>query len=229
MKTHPSNNKPRDAKSVKTDDKKPPKTSILTASDEINASTAEKINKNGRITIGINLDSDGKLDFDGMRAGTKEKLRELIIDPEVARAVGVSAPSAVQSEINVIAPETCKMFFNSLAKVEALVLAKKMRASQEFALEHLEFTEKELEELSKPTARIINKRAPDWLVKFQDEIALCMMIVTFSSAKIQVLREAAKANRPQRVPEMRVTPEPPKPTETQTSSVEIEAEDDNEA
>jgi hypothetical protein len=211
MKTRQGSAKTQNAKKAEIEPKTVYKNDVLDASDENSDRTAEKSNENGRVTIGWNLTADGKIDFSGMRAKSKAKIRELISDPEVAREVGASAPANVPSNVNVIAPDSCKLLYVSLSKLQTMFLSRKMKVTPEFAKEYLEYSPEELDMLAVPTAKVINKRVPAWMVKFEDEIALCMMITTITASKIQLLNAAAKAHRLRVVPNSRTQPEAPNP------------------
>jgi hypothetical protein len=175
-----------------------------------------------RVTIGYNLTDSGKIDFGGMREATRVRIRELISDPEVARAVGAEGPANVGSSEPMISPEACERIYSSVAKLEAMLLAKKFRVSKEFALEHLEFDEKELAQLTPPTSRILSKHVPGWLARFEDEISLAFLIFTISTSKISVLKEAAKLQHTPRAVPSRTEPQV---QEAQENRGEIESVD----
>lgn len=169
MKTQAS----KPAPAPKTIDVEPAKVSTTTAPAP---AVDEKSNR-----ISIPLGKDGKIDWDSMRSGTKEKVKLLMGGTTEATPAPAPAP-----KIEVFDPAWTGTLFDTIGKIEAFAATKMYKMSPEIADRCFTFTTAEKDKLSGPTAKVINKYAPEWLEKFKDEIALAMLFVTMTAVKFQM-------------------------------------------
>jgi hypothetical protein len=126
-----------------------------------------KPNGSERIVLTFPLDEDSTI-----------KLRELLKNPDVLKNVGPIASEVIRSE-------WCGKLYDGLGKVLALVAVKVKGVPPEIASEAFLFSEAEKNTLAEPTARVVNKYATEWMIRFQDEIGLAFLIVSIISAKTQ--------------------------------------------
>jgi hypothetical protein len=131
-----------------------------------------------RILIAV---KDNAIDWPGMSQESSKQLNELMHQPEVQAQFGIGPLKAGFD------PEHCKRIYEALGTVMMGFgkLAFKWPAT---ALEKLQYTEKEKEELSKPTAAVLDEMAPKWLRENQ---ALAALVLVFSAMTQNKLREAA--------------------------------------
>lgn len=135
----------------------------------------EKINR-----ISIPLTKDGQVDWDGMRQGTREKVKALGIGG--VPVSGSPQPSSVQ----VFDPSWTGSMYDIVGKIEAFATIKLYGFSPEVAERAFTYSSIEKEKLAEPTAKVINKYAPEWLEKFKDEIVLAGLFVTITAVKFQM-------------------------------------------
>lgn len=94
-----------------------------------------------------------------------------------------------------IQPEAVDGLYDIFGKGLAWAAVRFKDVPADIANEAFPFTPTDKENLRKPTAKIINKYAPAWLVKYQDEIALTLMLVTVINAKIQLCNSLAASRQ----------------------------------
>jgi hypothetical protein len=129
--------------------------------------------------ISIPLNDDGSVAIGSMRDDQISDWKKLIRRPEIVEEI---TPKVVE----VISKETCDGIYDVAGKGLSLLAVQFKNVPSEIADKAFPFNEMEKEMLSKPTARILNKYAPGWLTKYQDEISLCFLLVTIINAKIQL-------------------------------------------
>lgn len=118
----------------------------------------------------IPLSTDGKILWDALTPELQAQLRSLVGSSEV------------------IPPEFCGKIYDALGKVLTFCAVKFKGVPADIASEALTFNEAEKKQLNPPTAKIVNKYAPAWLIKFQDEIALGLLFTTIVSVKMQFMQ-----------------------------------------
>jgi hypothetical protein len=112
-----------------------------------------------------------------------------------------SAPAEPPKEVTpFIQPEAVDGLYDLFGKGLVAAAIRFKGVPPDIAQEAFPFTPSDKETLRKPTAKIINKYAPAWLVKYQDEIALTLMLVTVINAKIQLCNNLAASRRQTETP-----------------------------
>jgi hypothetical protein len=110
-------------------------------------------------------------------------------------------PEAKKEEQLFIQPEAVDGLFDIFGKILAAAAVRFKNVPADIAAEAFPFTQSDKDTLRKPVAKVINKHAPAWLIKYQDEIAVTLMVTTVINAKIQLcnaliasrVRESAQA------------------------------------
>lgn len=146
-----------------------------------------------RFAISFDLNDDGSPDLSSMRDTTKKRVQEFFGDSRMAAAFG--AKPAVPA-VEVINPFMVASLYNLLGAVEAAVFGSYMKIPEPIAKQAFTYTPAEVNALTGPTVRVINKHAADWMIKWQDEIALSGMLLTMTVAKITYARAMAKTYVP---------------------------------
>lgn len=129
------------------------------------------------------VDAKNNVQWDRMREKTKTELKEFLKRPDVIKALGVEAPGEV---IELMSVEWCAGLYDAIGKIEATMASKWKGVPKEIAEQAFAYSEFEKAQLGPPTARVINKYATDWMVRFKDEIALAFLLITITMAKIQL-------------------------------------------
>jgi hypothetical protein len=158
--------------------------------------TAENMNlrpentpEDGRVAISWYADQEGKPDISRMRPAMRERLKGLIADPEVVKALGVEAAPVPQAEaVKVFDPAYCSSLYGAVGFIEALFAQKFLELNPEMAKQIFTYSPAEIEKLSDPTSKVLNKYAADWMIRFKDEIALGMLFFSITAGKIMAAR-----------------------------------------
>jgi hypothetical protein len=158
--------------------------------------------------------ADGKIDFAAMGAESAKTFNELMHTPEVQAQFGIGP---LRDHFD---PQHCKRIYQALGSV-IQGTAKLMWKWPTEAVDKLAYTEAEQEELSKPTATVLDELAPKWLRENQ---ALAALVLVFGAMTQNKLREGAilaiehKKAEQQRAAGLRVGPAPaPAPPTIQTA------------
>jgi len=152
--------------------------------------------KRERTTFGFDVNADGSPDFSSMRGKTKEKFRQFLNDPRVIAEFGIGASSPISPQIECISPAMVSGFYHLLGHVEAEIFGAAMKLPPGIAQRVFLYNEQEKALLVPPTTRVINKYAPEWLIKYQDEITLATLLVQVTVAKVSVARVMVRQTPP---------------------------------
>ena len=99
--------------------------------------------------------------------------------------------------------------YDMLGSIEAAVAQRWGHISPHIAKQVFTYTPAEKEALSGPTIRVLNKYVADWMIRFQDEIALGTLLISLTIAKVNA------ATIMQRASQGKVTEMPKKEDEPQ--------------
>lgn len=146
---------------------------------------ASKVSPSERISITFFTDENGKIDFSRMRESMKERIKETL--PELNQQFAVGSPTA-QTGISVIPPEWIGTLFDGIGRLEAMIFTKTMELDPEIAQTVFVFNEAEKAQLVPPASAVLNKRAPEWMLKYKDEFGLLMLITMMTISKIQIAK-----------------------------------------
>jgi len=148
------------------------------------SATGEKSKE--RFSLSFDLNDDGSPDLSSMRGKTKERVQAFFNDPKVASAFGAK-PVATTPEVSVFHPTMVSGFYDALGAMEAMfipMLLKKIDPA--VAKKVFIYSSPEKEALSEPTVRVLNKLASEWMIKYQDYIALATILGAMTVQKIQL-------------------------------------------
>jgi hypothetical protein len=140
--------------------------------------TPRGVQTKNRIMIAV---QDGKIDFAAMGAESAKTFNELMHNPDVQAQFGIGP---LRDHFD---PQHCKRIYEALGSVFQSMARVGWKWPTE-AVEKLAYTEAEKEELSKPTATVLDELAPKWLRENQAVAALVLVFGAMTQAK---LREAA--------------------------------------
>jgi hypothetical protein len=140
-----------------------------------------------RVAIAWYVGEDGKIQWDRMRESTREQMKALLANKEVLEQLGISKAEVIAPGIEVFDPSWCGALYDGLGTVEQIIATRFFKASPKVAAEVFTYSKVEKDKLAEPTAKVINKYAPEWLIRFKDEIALAGLLVSMTMAKIAAL------------------------------------------
>ena len=178
------------AKSAQESLKEPQKVPPEASTDEKKALLTENSDNgtDNRVAISWYTKPDGKIDFSRMREKTKEQLKALVSDPSVLKAIGVT-PEHSPEQVKVISDDFCRNLYDLIEKVQCAIISAKTKIPIEIVRKHLAFTDAELDQLAPATAKVLNKYAFDWLIRFQEEIALGILLISIMSSKLASIKD----------------------------------------
>lgn len=154
-------------------DEKPKERPAPAANPSDSAVTEEKVNR-----LSFPIDENGNPQWDKMQAKTREKVKALMGERN-------AAPVA-EKTIEVFDPAWTSSLYDIIGKVESFAAQKMYKFPPDIAEMAFTYSPAEKEKLAGPTAKVINKYAPEWLEKFKDEIALAGLFVTITAIKFQM-------------------------------------------
>lgn len=160
-------------------------------------STPEEVSnghKKDRLQFAFDLDEKGIPDFSSMREGTRKKVREIFNNPEFANAVGAKPASAPQPQI--FHPIMIGGMYDVIGAIEATIIPKIFKeCSPIVAKQVFTYTAEEKAALEGPTIRVLNKYVAEWMIRFQDEIALAMILTSLTITKVNAAIMLSKMNQ----------------------------------
>lgn len=165
-----------------------------TAKEEIRETAPATDPARQRFQLSFDLNADGSPDLSAMRGSTKEKVQAFFSDPKMAQAFGVKAP--VQAEVQVFHPAMVAGLYSMLGSIEALAVSRMTKIPVPICKQAFTYTPQEIEALTPPTVRVLNKYAADWMIKYQDEIALVTLLSSITISKYNIAVMAAKMSQP---------------------------------
>jgi len=144
----------------------------------------------------IALTENGKIDVAKLRSGTKEKLKIAISDPELASALGISAPAVADSdETKMFATYVAPAIFGALNSV--LVSVPRRYGFTAEASQVMAFNEAEVAQMAPLAGRVLQKHMGG-KSKYQEELMLATMMLSGIMGKITLLEKQATVLRLQR-------------------------------
>lgn len=167
-----------------------------------------------RFQISFDLNEDGTPDFSAMRGKTKEKVRQFFTDPKIAAEFG-SKPADTSPQVQIFHPAMISSMYDMLGTLEAIAAQRWGKIPPQIAKQVFTYTETEKEALTGPTIRVMNKYAAEWMIKYQDEIALATLLIALTTAKVNAAilmstmharSQAQNAETPKKETEGQTTP-----------------------
>jgi hypothetical protein len=137
--------------------------------------------------LSLQLNDDGSIAWDRLRESNRERTEKLLAqwlnDPKLAEKLGVKKPI-----VEIFSAEYAGSIYDVVGKVEAMLAPRITGMPVHIAQAVFTYTAEEKAMLAGPTAAIINKWAPLWLAKFQEEIQLALLLTTITAAKFQLAK-----------------------------------------
>lgn len=140
------------------------------------------------------LTEDGKIDFSRMAPETREKVRKAVADPDLPAKLGMDPMTGPAS--SAFGETTFAAVYDMAGKVLAGLAVK--RGADPKAAAVLMFSDEEKAALAGPTAKVVNKYVGPSLGKYEDEIALALVLTMVMSAKMDALKKAVELTKAQR-------------------------------
>jgi hypothetical protein len=134
-----------------------------------------------RFQLSFDLNPDGSPDLSTMRGKTKEKVQSFFTDPKMAEAFG-SRP--VTPEVQIFHPAMVASMYAMLGALEAMAVSRIANIPMPICKQVFTYTPAEIEILKEPTVRVLNKYVADWMIKYQDEIALAGLLLSMTVTKV---------------------------------------------
>lgn len=158
---------------------------------EENSETTKPVRE--RFQMSFDLNEDGSPDLTPMRERTKERVREFFSDPRMAAAFGVKPVTAAGPEVQIFHPMMVAGMYSVLGSVETMVAIRMGHIPEHIARQVFTYSANEVEVLTGPTVRVLNKYAAEWMIKYQDEIALATLLISMTINKVNTALLMAKA------------------------------------
>lgn len=138
--------------------------------------------------ISLQLDEAGRPDWERMRESNREETKKVLTawltDAKLQSDLGLSKPI-----IEVVTPASASALYDAIGRVEAVIAPKITGMPPDIAQMVFRYSDEEKQLLGGPTAVVINKWCPLWLTKFQEEIALAMLLTSITVAKFQLAKQ----------------------------------------
>jgi hypothetical protein len=138
----------------------------------------------------VSLKDDGSIDWEAMRDSTREKVKQAF-----RSTPGLNDGPAAQPPIQMFNPAMVSGMYDMLGSIEATVAERFGKIPQPIAQRVFAYTPAEKEMLAGPTARVLNKYIPDWMIKYQDEIALASTLIAITNAKVNAAITLARMSQ----------------------------------
>lgn len=182
-------------------------------SEPISASAAEPA-KDSPIDarLAIPLDSEGRVLLDNMRESSREKLKELLSNRDLATKLGIGAAESASAPSMALPPQLMYPLISGLSIFEVLIVAKATNAPRDIVERVVPYSRDEAMLLAPALAGVLEKYSGQFLVKYQEEAALAALLVSMTVNKIALVREEMDKRGPATIIPMRPVssePEPP--------------------
>ena len=135
--------------------------------------------------LGIPVNADGSLAADRMRPTTREALRKLVTDPATTKALGVDN---VAPDVASLSPAMSSAIASAIAEIDLAIVQRATKAPQAI-MDQVRWSEVEIALTATPAGRIVSKYGGAWLSRFDDEIALLVLLFTITQVKIAMARQ----------------------------------------
>ena len=164
-----------------------PRVSAKPAEAEPEPEIQETAQSMDRISLNFFVTEDGKVDVSRMRESMKTRIKETL--PQL---ISEFAPKEqAEQMIQAIPASWVDTLYDGIGSLEAVIFSKVLGIDPAVCQQVFTFNALEKEKLIPPTQNVLNKRMPDWLLKYKDEVALVMMLTMMTIAKIQIAKQFA--------------------------------------
>lgn len=153
--------------------------------------------------ITMPLRADGSVAVDRMRDDTKQQLARMLQSPELAKELGLDAP--IHNGAVAMFEDLCDPLINALDTLNMLALLQITKPDPAVLREFGHYSDREKGAIKKPLAKVLAKYSGGALEKWGDEIGLCVLLVSLTSAKAAAIRAVMRG------PDAPAAPAPPPP------------------
>lgn len=172
-------------------DRKDPKKPTTTARVPEPTQTAPEKESLVDSRFALPLDKDGKLLLETMRPASRDKLKELLSDPTLGKALGLAPdvdPTNAGPSLS-IPPMLLLPLVNVLSLAEMMVVARVTKAPREIVERVAGFSREEAQQIAPALGAVLSKYGTGLLTKYGDEIALAAMLSMMTMGKIAAVRD----------------------------------------
>lgn len=157
---------------------------------------ADSESKPRKERISFNLDNEGHLDVDSMRAETLSKVKEFFRDPENQKLLG----TGVKIE-EIVSEQDVAMLFDLIGTCEAWIFSLAGKIDQDIATKHAIWTDQQKALVVQPAQRVITKHSTQlsFLLKWKDEVLLAVIFLAISRAKYEGAKIEQKERNKERL------------------------------
>jgi hypothetical protein len=159
-------------------------------SEEKKAETSEKAKKHfpvrepekaveSRRTLTLRFTEDGKVDWSSFSEKTRDRIKEILADPETVQALGIEtgkSEAAPEFALELLDPETLSELLDDLGTFEAWAFSRIFKIPVKDAEEICVYTTDQKARLTGPAQRVANKYLPEFLLRYHDELALAFIL-----------------------------------------------------
>lgn len=151
--------------------------------------------------LAVTLREDGTIETEGMRAGTKDRLKKALSDESLGERLGLSAsmhqPIAGDAFFD---PTVCGVLYDTVSRL-MVVIATRSGYTPEQAASVLAFTPDEKTMLAPLTGKVLDRWIPVG-GKYKDETMLALALFGIVNAKVIALRSLPQTVAPPTAPEV---------------------------
>lgn len=143
-----------------------------------------------RVMVSIPLNDDGHPDWSRAREKTIDKFKEIVNDDATKELLGKKG-----AEIPPLSKDFVNFALDTFFRTEAMVFAVSKKIPPALAFKLFQLSAEEHEKIDPLAGRVLAKWLPEWLVKFEDEIALAGLLINSSVAHFAIATAAIEAQR----------------------------------
>jgi hypothetical protein len=174
-------------------------------------------------------DDKGKIDLDKMQERTRTAFKEFLSRPDVWKTFDVEKPAGAQKVL--VGKDLVERVYEFMGQGIAFMAARS-GVTKEQAEMIFVYDREELDALVPVTVRLINKRGPDWLTQWNEEIEFGITFISIQVSKFFMLRaliinmeKQKKKNAPPPPPTSILVPDKPEMESTEPPKVPQSLED----
>jgi hypothetical protein len=151
--------------------------------------------------VSFSVEADGSPDWERMQEKSREKLREVLQNPEVQRELEVSpAPAPKKREISKsnseeFGEDEANAFLDMLSGVDSFAASKIYAIPRDVTDRAFAFEDYHRKKLTPPMIRLMNKWAPLVLKTWKDEIGFALVMFSTVNAQVRIMHHLEKQRK----------------------------------
>jgi hypothetical protein len=155
--------------------------------------------------VSAKLDENGKVDWAGVRAKTRERWEQLTRDPDFLKEFSLQVATAGPVEID---PQFVKTTLDMMGGCMALVISLRYHLPHDVAAQIAAYTDPEKAILLPPMQRVLGKWAPELVAKWGDEFMLVVLMAQINLVKFRAAGQVAEQVKKEKEAQVKVQPQP---------------------